>query len=84
MKDNFHVDMSGRIYKNKTVGIAILGTKTKENYGCALKGIGSLADNYANIYRRRALKPTKRFIGRRINIVEVNYKIIKRYWEEIK
>ena len=37
-KDNFHVDMSGRIYNNLTIGIALVGTKTKLNYGCALKG----------------------------------------------
>ena len=38
MKDNFHVDMSGRIYENRTIGIALVGTKTRINYGCALKG----------------------------------------------
>lgn len=32
MKDNFHVDMSGRIYENKTIGIAVVGTKTKQHY----------------------------------------------------
>ena len=37
-KDDFHVDMSGRIYEGKTIGIAIVGTKTKISYGCALKG----------------------------------------------
>src|SRR3989344_8588155 len=37
-KDNFHVDMSGRIYEGKTIGIALVGAKTKINYGCALKG----------------------------------------------
>ena len=37
-KDDYHVDMSGRIYEGKTVGIAIVGTKMKEHYGCALKG----------------------------------------------
>ena len=37
-KDSFHVDMSGRIYENKTIGIALVGTETKRNYGCALKG----------------------------------------------
>lgn len=164
MKDNFHIDMSGRIYKNKTIGIALVGTETRENYGCALKGnlikivkkrlfkknfyedsaklyaiciyllikeikmnintliicndenffivkkvlvkllrdydfeiinisefrkrlgrdIGSLADNYAKIYRRRALKPNRRFIGQKINIIEVTYKIIEKYWEKLK
>lgn len=164
MINNFHVDMSGRIYENKTIGIAVVGTETKENYGCALKGnliklvkkklfkkniyedsaklyaicifllieeikksistliicndedfeivkkilvkllknygfeiinigefkerlgrnIGSLADNYANIYRRRALKPNKLSGGKKLNITEVTYKIIKKYGEELK
>ena len=37
-KYDFHVDMSGRIYEGKTIGIALVGTKTKVNYGYALKG----------------------------------------------
>jgi hypothetical protein len=161
-KDSFHIDMSGRIYEGKTIGIAAVGTRTKANYGCALKGnlvrlvkrrlfgkniiedsarlyaicifliikymgdqvasliicndedfktvrkvltslleeadfdiinigdfrkrlgknIGSLADNHARIYRRRALKPTKQFIGRKINVIEVNYRIIEKYWKK--
>jgi hypothetical protein len=163
-KDNFHVDMSGRIYRDKTIGIALVGTETKINYGCAIKGnllklikkrlfkknifedsaklyaicisllvkevkgniktliicndedfeivkkvlnyllkncdfeiinisefrkrlgrnIGSFADNYANIYRRKALKPNKWTKGKELNVVEITYKIIKQYWEEIK
>ena len=164
MKDNsFHVDMSGRIYNNKTIGIALVGTETKENYGCAVKGnllklirsrlfgenkfddpaklyaicifllvsrvkgkinsliicndedftkvkkfltkllesfnyeimsigdfrkqlgrnVGSFADNYARIYRKRALKP-KRLKGRKINVILVNYQIIKQQWERLK
>src|SRR3989344_5437188 len=151
MKDNFHVDMSGRIYENRTIGIALVGTKTRINYGCALKGnllkfikkslfkddiykdsaklyaiciyllvreikdnidtliicndedfslvkgflskllknynfevinisefrkrlgrnVGSLAVNYARIYRRRALKPFKSSVGKKINVVKV-------------
>jgi hypothetical protein len=164
MRDNFHVDMSGRIYENKTIGISIVGTETKENYGCALKGnliqlikrrlfkqnfyedsaklyaicifllireikdkintliicndedfnivrknlivllrefnfeiidigefrkrlgrnIGSLADNYANIYRRRALKPNRLSKGKELKITKVNYKIIENCWRELK
>ena len=37
-KDNYHVDMSGRIYNNLNIGIALVGTKTRLNYGCALRG----------------------------------------------
>lgn len=162
MKDNFHVDMSGRIYEEKTIGIALVGTETDTHYGCALKGnlvkfikrnlfkkniyedsaklyaiciyllvkdikerikiliicndedfrivnevlskllknydfeiisiskfrkqlgknIGSLADNYARIYRRRALKINRQIKGKKLNIVEVNFNIIKQHWEE--
>ena len=162
-KDNFHVDMSGRIYENKTIGIALVGTETKENYGCALKGnlvklikkklfneniyedsaklysicifllvrnvkekiktliicndedfetvkrclnfllksyefeiinisefrkrlgrnIGSLADNYANIYRKKALKFNQRGKGKKLNVIPVTFSIIKQYWREL-
>jgi hypothetical protein len=155
--------MSGRIYENKTIGIAFVGTETKFNCGCAIKGnllklvkknlfksnffedaaklyaiciyfiirdskkkintliicndedfrivrkslfyllesfdfeiinisefrkglgrnVGSFADNYAKIYRRKALKPTRLSIGRELNVVKINYKLIKRYWEKL-
>jgi len=163
-KDNFHVDMSGRIYEEKTIRIAILGTETKIHFGCALKGnliklikkrlfkkniyedsaklygicisllvkevkdkinlliicndedfnvvkkvlskliinpdfeiisigefrkrlgrnIGSLADNYARVYRKRALKPKKWSKGKELHVVEVTFNLIKKYWEELK
>jgi len=163
-KDNFHVDMSGRIYEEKTIGIALVRTETKVHYGCALKGnlvkfikrnlfkkdiykdsaklyaicisllvknikdniktlivcndedfnivkkvldyllknhdfeiinisefrkrlgrnIGSLADNYANIYRRKALKFNQRGKGKKLNVVEVNFGIIKQNWKELE
>ena len=38
MKENFHVDMSGRIYEGKTIGVSIVGAETKIHFGCALKG----------------------------------------------
>lgn len=38
MKKVFHVDMSGRIYENKNIGIAVVNPISSENYGCALKG----------------------------------------------
>ncbi|OGJ18227.1 hypothetical protein A3K73_00310 [Candidatus Pacearchaeota archaeon RBG_13_36_9] len=161
-KDSFHVDMSGRIYEERTIGIAIVGTETKINYGCALKGnlvklvkkklfkkniyedsaklygicisllvkevvnninlliicndedfdvvkqvlsklikphfeiisisefrqrlgrnIGSLADNYANIYRKKALKPKRWSKGKELHVIEITFKIIKKYWEEL-
>jgi len=159
-KDTFHVDMSGRIYENRIMGIALVGVKSKINYGCALKGnlvksikkelfkaniyedsaklyaiciyllikdlkssiktliicndehfetvkkalinllieydfeiiniselrkrlgrnIGSFADNYAKIYRKRALKPNKLTKGKELNVVKISYKTIKKYW----
>ncbi len=161
-KGIFHVDMSKRIYENKTIGIAVVESKTKVNYGCALKGnliklikkrlfnkniyydsaklyaicifllikdiekeiktliicndedfniikkylekllksyfeiinitefrkrlgrkVGSLADNYAKIYRKRALKPSRRK-GKQINVININFRLIKQYWEKIK
>jgi hypothetical protein len=162
-KDDFHVDMSGRIYWKKTIGIALVGSKTKINYGCALKGnllelikrrlfkkniyedsaklyaiciyllvknvgkdiktliicndedfrivkkvldyllkdysfeiinisefrkrlgrnIGSLADNYARIYRRRALKANRQIKGKKLNIIEVPFSLIENYWEKL-
>lgn len=162
-KNDFHVDMSGRIYENRTIGIALVEARTGINYGCALKGnliklikkslfkknifedsarlyaiciyllvkevkdkinaliicndedfkvvknvlsqllfkyefeiinisefrrrlgrnVGSIADNYAKIYRRRALKPKRHSIGKQLNIVEVTFKIIKNLWSEL-
>ena len=164
MKDNFHVDMSGRIYEERTIVIALVATENNAHYGCALKGnlvkfikknlfkkniyedsaklyaicisllvknvrrqiktliicndedfeivkrvlnkllspvdykiinitefrkrlgrnIGSFADNYARIYRKRALKPSRNLKGKKLNIVVVDYKIIKKYWEELE
>jgi len=164
MKEDFHVDMSGRIYEEKTIGIALVRADKKIHYGCALKGnlvklikerlfignvfedsaklyaiciallvknvrkdirtliicndedfevvkkvlnkllkpldfevinitefrrrlgraIGSLADNYARIYKRKALKLLRHSRGKELNIIEINYNLIKEYWEEIK
>lgn len=163
-KDDFHIDMSGRIYEKKNIGIALVGTSTKTNYGCVIKSnllqlikrhlfetdvyydsaklyaiciyllvknvknntktliicndedfkvvkkildyllknydfeiinitefrkrlgrkVGSLADNYAKIYRRRGLKPTRHNHGKKINVIRVSFKIIKQYWEVLK
>ncbi len=38
MVEDFHIDMSGRIYKRKTIGVACVGTISKNHNGCALKG----------------------------------------------
>ena len=47
------------------------------------RDIGSLADNYARVYRRRALKPTRLSKGKKLNIIQVNYKTIKECWEKL-
>lgn len=163
MKDDFHVDMSGRIYEDKDIGIAIVGVNTKINHGCVLKvqllrkikkelfkenkykdsarlygiciyylienvrtlvnelivcndedfrlvkqtldsllgkhdfeiinitefrkrlgrRVGSFADNYARIYRKKALKPTKHNQGKEINVVNISFLKIKQTWEEL-
>lgn len=163
-EDNFHVDMSGRIYGKKIIGIALVGTKTGINLGCALKGnllelikaklfkgnvyedsaklyaiciyllvsnlkkdiksliicndedfrvvkkvlnyllknynfeiinisefrkrlgrnVGSFADNYAKIYRRRALKKNRQVKGKKLNIVEVTFNIIEKFWKKLE
>ncbi|MEK6823982.1 MAG: hypothetical protein AABY06_03005 [Nanoarchaeota archaeon] len=163
-KDNFHVDMSGRIYEERTIGVALVATENKIHYGCALKGnlvklikknlfkkniyedsaklyaicifllvknvrreiktliicndedfeivkivlnkllrpvdfeiinitefrklfgknINSLAHNYANIYRKKALKPNRWAKGKELNIISVKYNLIKQVWEELE
>lgn len=163
VRDNFHVDMSGRIYEDKDIGIALVGVSTKLNYGCVLKmqllkkikqelfgenryndsaklyaiciylliervkdsvselivcndedfvvvkktleallgehcfdiinitefrkrlgrNVGSFADNYARIYRKKALKPTKYNHGKEINVINISFVKIKQYWEEL-
>ncbi len=164
MKKDFHIDMSGRIYEERTIGIALVSTNKEIHYGCALRGnlvklikrklfqkniyedsaklyaicisllvknvrrniktliicndedfnivkkvlnqllkpvdfeiinisefrkrlgrnIGSFADNYAGIYRRRALKLNKQIRGRKLNVVEITFNLIKQNWEELK
>lgn len=164
MKEDFHVDMSGRIYEEKNIGIALVSADKKTHCGCALKGnlvklvrerlfkrnifedsaklyaicisllvksvrkniktliicndedfeivrkvlnhllkpvdfeiinisefrkrlgrnIGSLADNYAGIYRRKALKSQRLSKGKNLRIFPITFKLIKQYWEEIE
>jgi tetrahydromethanopterin S-methyltransferase subunit G len=38
MKIDFHVDMSGKMHNEKTIGIALVSSDKKIQYGCALKG----------------------------------------------
>jgi len=163
-KDTFHVDMSGRIYENRTIGIAIVGTESNLHCGCAVKGnlvklikkrlfkknifedsaklyaiciyllvkevkehiktliicndedfrvvknvlsillkdydfeiisisefrrqlgrdISSLADNYANIYRKKGLKPSRQAKGKELNIVPITYNLIEQIWDDAK
>jgi tetrahydromethanopterin S-methyltransferase subunit G len=163
MKQDFHVDMSGRIYEKKDIGIALVGVNTGLNYGCVLKiqllkkikkelfkenfyydsaklyaicihflvddvrdlvdkliicndedfrvvkkildqllgkhnfeiinitefrkrlgrKVGSLADNYARIYRKKALRPSKYQIGKKINVINLSFLSIKQKWEQL-
>jgi hypothetical protein len=162
-KDDFHIDMSGRIYEKKTFGIAIVGTNTKYHRGCAISAqmlkkikkelfkknvyydsaklysicifvlikdmkdlineliicndedfelvkrvldyllkeysfkiinitefrkrlgrkISSPADNYARIYRKRALKPTRHHRGKKMKVIRIPFKKIKQYWRNL-
>jgi len=61
MKEDFHIDMSGRIYEKKTIGISCVGSKTKRHNGCAIRGgmvrfieknlcVGSIYEENAKIY----------------------------------
>lgn len=38
MREDFHIDMSGRIYEKRTIGIACLGVNSRTHNGCALRG----------------------------------------------
>jgi hypothetical protein len=60
-KEENYIDMSGRIYKMETIGIASLGINTKKHNGCALKGnlikfieknlcVGSIYEEHAKLY----------------------------------
>ncbi len=61
MKEDFHIDMSGRIYEKGPIGIACVGSKTKNHNGCALRGkmrrhieknlcVGSICEEDAKLY----------------------------------
>lgn len=60
-KEDFHIDMSNKIYKMKTIGIACIGAVSKKHNGCALKGnlikfiqknlcVGDIKEEYAKVY----------------------------------
>ena len=38
MLEDFHIDMSGKLFRRKDVGIACLGIDTKTHNGCAIGG----------------------------------------------
>jgi len=61
MKEDYHIDMSGRIYEGKNIGVAFFVPATKKHKGCALKGNlikyiqknlcqNSVDDEYAKLY----------------------------------
>jgi len=41
------------------------------------RNVGSLADNYANIYRKKALKPKRWSKGKELNVISINFNLIK-------
>ncbi|HVA82892.1 MAG TPA: hypothetical protein VNF06_01885 [Candidatus Aquilonibacter sp.] len=167
MPEDFHVDMSEKLYKGRNVGIACMGVSSKAHFGCALKGnliklirdrlgkgniqteqaklyaiciyllikdhlpeikrliicndeafnyvkeylslllgdeypkgfeiinisefgkalgrrIRSPADNYSKHYRKRALNKSKWEEGIRLNVAEVNYRIIEHEWKRLE
>ncbi len=47
------------------------------------RNLGSLADNYARVYRKRGLKPNH-LKGKKLNTIQVNFNIIKKHWEELE
>ena len=165
MKEDFHVDLSIRLYEKGNTGIACVSSKNKKHTGCVLtyrlkqyiknslfvgniseekaklyaiciyylvedyledintliicndedftyvkeyliylinlnklnfeiinitefqkrlgRRVKSLADNYAKIYRKRGLQRNKWHIGKNLNLVELNYEMIKEKWEEL-
>ena len=42
--------------------------------------VGSLADNLANVYRRRALKPNRK--GKKLNVVPVSFNDLYEKWKK--
>ena len=165
MAEDFHIDMSGRIYKRKTIGIACVGANSRSHNGCALKGnvikyiqknlclgskkkeyaklyaiciyfliedkkdkigsliicndeeflyvkkyliillghnpsfhitsitdlrkklgkkVGSLADNFAEGYRKRALHRKKWGQGKKLNVVNITYSLMREKWDLLK
>lgn len=38
MTEDYHIDMSGRLYKERNVGVACVNSTTVKHKGCALKG----------------------------------------------
>ena len=55
--DIFHVDMSGRIYEKRNIGIALVGMETKLHCGCALNG------NLIKLVKKLELDKKVHFVG---------------------
>lgn len=61
MKEDFHIDMSNRIFWRKNIGIACVGANSRRHNGCALKGhlinliesklcVGKIKEEHAKLY----------------------------------
>lgn len=48
------------------------------------KNVKSLADSYANHYRKRGLKKNKWDVGVNLNVVEITFTDVKGYWEKLE
>ena len=72
-KDNFHVDMSGRIYEEKTIGIALVGTETKVHYGCALKS-NLVKFIQKNLFKKNIYKDSAKLYAICISLLVKNIK----------
>jgi len=48
------------------------------------RNVKSLADNFAKAYRKRGLKRNRWHVGKKLNVVEINYKMIKNKWNLLK
>jgi len=165
MTEDYHIDLSIRLFDKGTTGIACVGAKTKKHNGCALSSrlkkyinktlcigsikeeraklyaiciyylirnklediktliicndenfnyvreylylllndttfsfriisitefqkrlgrkVKSLADNFAKAYRKRSLKRNRWHVGKKLNVVEITYNMIKNKWKQL-
>ena len=93
MKEDFHVDMSGKIEKLVDIGIACVGSISKINAGCAIKGnmlkkikkelfCGNKFKERAKVYAiciALVLKANKFEVNRLIICNDEDFRFVKKY-----